>query len=70
MGNSNDFFFHLSFICLMDFDFSVIILHFFFTKGLFLKKLYSGGDPHCGILLNYRKIKQNCTKHGDDAIPR
>jgi len=37
MGNSNDFF-HLSFICLMDFDFSVIILHFFFTKGLFLKK--------------------------------
>ena len=55
MGNSNDFF-HLSFICLMDFDFSVIILHFFFTKGLFYKKkLYSGGDPHCGILLNIEK---------------
>jgi len=38
--------------------------------GVFFFELYSGGDPHCGILLKYRKIKQNYTKHGDEAIPR
>jgi len=42
-----------------------MLVFFFF----FFEKTVQRGR-HCGILLKYRKIKQNCTKHGDDAIPR